>query len=185
MGKELTLILGGVRSGKSAFAVSLAKKMGDRVVFVATAEAGDEEMRRRIEQHRRARPPGWRTLEAPAGVGEALQAEMRRAEVVIVDCLTLLVANVMAEERDSGPRAAARVAGEVGSLLERFADGTASMIVVSNEVGMGVVPAYASGRQYRDLLGTANQLIARVADRVYWMVGGLPVEVKASGMAES
>jgi len=183
--KELALILGGVRSGKSAFAVSLANRAGGRVTFVATARAQDEEMRLRIQEHRRARPPHWRTLETPTRVGEALQAEQSRADVVLLDCVTMLVANLLPQAAEDWSHTQARVEEELEGLLQAFEASSASVIVVSNEVGMGVVPAYELGRQYRDLLGWANQRLARAADRVYWMVAGLPIEVKASGLAEA
>jgi len=186
MRKELCLVLGGARSGKSAFAVSQAHGVGERVVFAATAEAGDDEMRARIERHRRERPAHWRTLEAPVGLGEAIRAAAGTAEVVIVDCLSFLVANVIGNGGGiDAVEADARVAQEMEALLSAFEGGRASFIVVSNEVGMGVVPAYASGRVFRDALGRANQRLSRAADRVYWMLAGMGLEVKASGLAES
>jgi len=183
--KQLCFILGGARSGKSGFALSLADRTGGQALFVATAEALDDEMRERIERHRRERPEHWRTVEAPAGVGEALRSETRDADVVLIDCLSFLVANVMGEDTEDAAALEARVDAEIDGLLAAYNGGTATFIVVSNEVGMGVVPAYASGRVFRDLLGRANQKLARAADRVYWMVAGLPIEVKASGLAEN
>ncbi|HUU54296.1 MAG TPA: bifunctional adenosylcobinamide kinase/adenosylcobinamide-phosphate guanylyltransferase [Armatimonadota bacterium] len=182
--KQLCLVLGGVRSGKSAFALSLAERKGERVLFLATAEALDEEMRDRIERHRRDRPDHWRTVEAPAGAGETLRAEAGDADVVLLDCLGFLVANLMGEHTEDAAALEARVETEIDSLLAAYDAGTATLIVVSNEVGMGVVPPYPSGRVFRDALGRANQRLARAADRVYWMVAGMPVEVKASGLAE-
>ncbi len=184
MRKRLSLILGGARSGKSVFALGLAEKAGERVVFAATAEAGDEEMHARIERHRRERPDQWRTLEARIEVGKAIRREVGDAEAVVVDCVGFLVANVMGEVGEDASAVEERVGREIDDLLSAFADGVASFIVVSNEVGMGVVPAYASGRVFRDALGRANQRLAWAADRVYWMLAGLPVEVKASGLAE-
>jgi len=183
--KKLILILGGVRSGKSAFALELARRMGRQVAFIATAQAEDEEMRRRIEEHRKARPPHWRTIEAPLGVARALREESDRADVILLDCLTLLVSNLLLEagEGASTQDAAARVTTEVEELLRGFQRGAATLIVVSNEVGMGVVPPYPLGRAYRDLLGKANQILSQAADKVYWMLAGLPVEIKASGLA--
>ena len=183
--KQLCFILGAVRSGKSGFALSLADRTGGQALFVATAEALDEEMRERIERHRRERPEHWRTVEAPVGVGEALRTETRDADVVLIDCLSFLVANIMGEDTEGAAALDARLDAEIDSLLAAYQDGAATFIVVSNEVGMGVVPAYASGRLFRDALGRANQKLARAADRVYWMVAGLPVEVKASGLAEN
>ncbi|HUU54225.1 MAG TPA: bifunctional adenosylcobinamide kinase/adenosylcobinamide-phosphate guanylyltransferase [Armatimonadota bacterium] len=183
--KQLCFILGAVRSGKSGFALSVADRTGGQALFVATAEALDEEMRERIERHRRERPEHWRTVEAPVGVGEALLTKTRDADVVLIDCLSLLVANIMGEDTEDAAALEARLDAEIDDLLAAYNDGMATFIVVSNEVGMGVVPAYASGRLFRDALGRANQKLARAADRVYWMVAGLAVEVKKSGLAEN
>lgn len=183
--KQLILILGGARSGKSNFAQALAEKLGRQVTFLATAQAGDEEMRRRIEAHRLARPAHWRTIEAPRRVAEALEAEAGRAEVVLLDCMALLIANLLLEggEDATEEEACSLATAEVAALLKAFARGAADLIVVSNEVGLGVVPPYPLGRVYRDLLGRINQTLAAAADQVYWLVAGLPVEIKASGLA--
>jgi len=183
--KQLCFILGAARSGKSGFALSLADRTGGQALFVATAEGLDDEMRERIERHRRERPEHWRTVEAPVGVGEALRTETGEADVVLIDCLSFLVANIMGDDAEDAAALEARLDAEIDGLLTAYNDGMATFIVVSNEVGMGVVPAYASGRVFRDLLGRTNQKLARAADRVYWMVAGLPVEVKASGLAEN
>jgi adenosylcobinamide kinase/adenosylcobinamide-phosphate guanylyltransferase len=180
--KELVLVLGGVRSGKSSFALSLAARLGKRVTFVATAEAGDEEMRERIARHRQRRPEDWGTVEAPLDVALAVAAA--DCDVVVVDCLGLLAANVMARAQATGAGAADLMESQVAGLLDAYHRGRASVIIVSNEVGMGVVPPYPSGREFRDLLGRANQQLSRAADRVCWLLAGLPVEVKASGLAE-
>lgn len=183
--KQLILILGGARSGKSNFAQVLAEKMGRQVTFLATAQAGDEEMRRRIEAHRRARPAHWRTIEAPRRVAATLEAEAGRAEVVLLDCMALLIANLLLEggEDATEEEACSRATAEVAALLKAFERGAANLIVVSNEVGLGVVPPYPLGRVYRDLLGRVNQTLAAAADQVYWLMAGLPVEIKASGLA--
>jgi adenosylcobinamide kinase/adenosylcobinamide-phosphate guanylyltransferase len=181
--KELILILGGARGGKSSFAQSLAGGMSDSVTFIASAEAGDEEMRRRIEEHRRSRPPSWRTIEEPLRPASAL-ADAPKTDVVVLDCVTLLVSNLLLAHETSAVEAEQAVDAEIAALLGAYRDGEATFIAVSNEVGMGVVPPYALGRVYRDLLGRVNQRIARAADRVYWMLAGLPIEVKASGIAE-
>ena len=185
MDNTLTFILGGARSGKSRFAQHLAARRGQQVTFVATAEAGDEEMRLRIEDHRRARPEHWLTLEAPNGVAEATRSATREAEVVLVDCLSLFVSNLLLAAGDDLQAAAQSIEQEVEALLSAAAAGPAGVIIVSNEVGLGVVPAYPLGRVYRDLLGWANARVARAADEVYWMVAGMPIEVKASGLAVS
>ena len=143
MNKTLTLILGGARSGKSAHAQQLARERGgDDVLFVATAQALDDEMTARIESHRRERPAGWRTLEAPRHTGQAI-ARAEPIAVVLVDCLTLLVSNAVlaqAPESASAAEAEAAALAQVKELLAAYQSGTASWIVISNEVGLGLVP---------------------------------------------
>lgn len=184
MSCELILILGGARSGKSSHAEALARELGgEDVLYVATAEPCDEEMRRRVEAHRARRPTRWRTLEAPLRAGErieALEREGRGARVVLVDCLTLLASNaLLAAGADAPPeRAEEAVSAELDALLAASCRSPAAWILVSNEVGLGVVPAYALGRVYRDALGRANQRCAAAASRVLFMVAGLPMTVK-------
>lgn len=185
--KELILVLGGARGGKSTFAESLARSLGERVLYVATATGIDEEMRQRIRAHQRARGGSWRTVEVPLGVEAAVRQHGADVDVVLLDCLTLLVANVLVgpghdqldEERLDQEALERTVAAEVRGLVAAYEAGPASLVVVSNEVGMGVVPAYAIGRVYRDLLGKANQMLAARADRVYLLVAGIPLEIKA------
>lgn len=176
----LVLVLGGARSGKSAFAQQLARERGGAsVLFVATAEAGDEEMRRRIANHRRERPAAWRTLEAPRGVAAALQAHYRGERAVLLDCLTLLVANLLGEvDHPLAPAAEERVLAEIRTLLNVARALPAHVILVSNEVGLGLVPTTPLGRAYRDLLGLVNQRVAQAADEVYFLVAGIPMRVK-------
>ncbi len=193
MSRELILLLGGARSGKSAYAKRLATQLGEQVLYVATARAEDEEMRARIAAHRRTRPPAWQTLEAPTGVGEAIRSALAAKSVaaVLLDCLTLLVSNVIlkglpAEEMHEVDQSAARerVSGEVDGLLNAFHAGNTPWIVVSNVVGWGLVPPSSLGRIYRDLLGQANQRLAAAADRVYLMVAGLPLDIKGLSIAD-
>lgn len=178
----LILVLGGARSGKSAYAQRLAQDRGqERVLFVATAEAGDEDMAQRIARHRQSRPAAWRTIEAPQRVGEAVRRHLGDARVVLVDCLTLLVSTTILS---MGPvpdltEAETAVQKEVKALLQAYQESTATFIVVSNEVGLGLVPDTPLGRIYRDLLGRANQTLAAHAQAVYLMVAGLAVDVKA------
>ena len=180
MCKTLTLILGGARSGKSSHAQQLARERGgDDVLFVATAEALDDEMAARIAVHRAGRPAAWRTLEAPRHVGEAIsQSELCGA--VLVDCLTLLVSNAVVMLPESASAAEAEVAAlaEVDELIAAYRRGAASWIVISNEVGLGLVPPYQVGRAYRDALGRANQRLAAEANEVLFMVAGIPMKVK-------
>ncbi len=172
----LTLILGGARSGKSRWAQTLARRMGGRVLYVATAQAGDEEMRRRIMAHRAERPASWRTLEAPLRLGEAIEQELARepADVVLVDCITMLVSNVLLSLPEDAPEEAVYKAmlAEIESLLASRARGNACWILVSNEVGLGLVPPYKLGRLYRDGLGRVNQRLARAADETFLLVAG-------------
>jgi adenosylcobinamide kinase/adenosylcobinamide-phosphate guanylyltransferase len=182
---RVTLIIGGARSGKSRFAVELAAKRGQQVLFVATAEARDVEMEHKIAEHRRHRPSDWRTLEAPLSVGKAVAEELGDDQVVVLDCLTLLVSNILGrltEQRDVGQTDTelleVQVAEEIRALLDTIESSGASCYIVSNEVGSGLVPVTPLGRVYRDLLGRANQMVADRADEVYLMVAGLPVRVK-------
>lgn len=176
----LILITGGARSGKSYFAQQLALKSGKSVLFVATATAGDEEMWQRIEEHRKARPATWSTLEASMHVGEKIQNSISGAKVIIIDCITLLVNNIF--NKYSEPIDASLVekdvTSEITELVECIKYIDASFIVITNEVGMGLVPANQMGRLYRDLLGKANQMLAKQADEVYLMAAGLPVPIK-------
>lgn len=183
--KRCILILGGARSGKSRFAQKLAAELGKRVLYVATGEAHDEEMRQRIDEHRRNRPPNWRTLEVPVNVGRRILEEIGNAQVVVLECLTLLVSNVIGESTaESDPEAVdvplleERLDLELRELMEAVNTARAYSIVVSNEVGLGLVPANRLGCLYRDLLGKANQTFAERADEVYLMVAGLPLQLK-------
>ncbi|HIE52714.1 MAG TPA: bifunctional adenosylcobinamide kinase/adenosylcobinamide-phosphate guanylyltransferase [Armatimonadetes bacterium] len=190
MGKQLVLILGGVRSGKSAFAERLAGGWSEQVAYLATAQPVDGEMCARIAAHRRRRPRTWFTLEAQTTVPEAIRAAGHRAEVLLVDCLTNFLANLMMSphltaEADPPPEKLATylavVQEAVADLLEAYREVPASLIVVSNEVGQGVVPPYALGRVFRDALGWANTTLAEAADTVYWLIAGLPLAIKQEG----
>ncbi len=185
-----TLIIGGARSGKSRYAVQLAREKVEKVLFVATAQAGDEEMRQRIEEHRKARPAAWRTLEAQNDVGRKIQQGMGDTAVVIVDCIALLVNNVLSRHyrvsgRNKEPKAIGKaVEDEINGLIACFRQAEADFIVVSNEVGTGIVPADKISRLYRDLLGRANQMLAQHADEVLLMVAGIPLKLKGSDSGE-
>jgi adenosylcobinamide kinase / adenosylcobinamide-phosphate guanylyltransferase len=179
--QRLILVTGGARSGKSDFAQALAQSLGgEDVLFVATAEAGDEDMAHRIAAHQQARPAAWRTVEAPRRVGQAIR-QAASAKVVLVDCLTLLVSNVLLSlgEEPTSQTTEAAVYEEVSGLVEAAREAEGSVIVVTNEVGLGIVPANRLARLYRDVLGRANATLARESEQVYLLVSGLPLEVKS------
>jgi adenosylcobinamide kinase/adenosylcobinamide-phosphate guanylyltransferase len=180
---SLTLVLGGVRSGKSRFAQDLAARLGGNdVLFVATAEPGDGEMKRRIDHHRQSRPSVWQTLERPLGTGRAIAETRELPRVVLVDCLTLLVSNLMCDgdfTANDEDTLETRVLTEVDALINVAANHPTSLLIVSGEVGSGVVPEHAMGRAFRDLLGLANQRIAASATATYWMIAGLAINATA------
>jgi len=171
---QLVLILGGCRSGKSRFALELAARLGKRKLFVATAEPFDDEMRERIAKHRADRGPDWQTVEAPVALAEALQDHAAEADVVVVDCLTVWLGNLLCPEHQP-PR---WQADAISSLLAGLAKRPAHIIVVSNEVGLGIVPDNALARRFRDEQGRLNQQVAAIADTVVFVAAGLPVMLK-------
>ncbi len=181
----LILITGGVRSGKSRFAEQLAHAIGgDHVAYVATAEAGDAEMARKIARHRADRPGGWPTFEDPLDAARAIGSAAQfnpTPLVILVDCLTMLVSNLLlcGDEGSS----ADRVARQVAAIRESCRQTTATVLVVTNEVGWGVVPPSTLGRRYRDLLGHANQALAADAAHIYMMVAGLAVDWKTLALS--
>ncbi len=180
---KLTLILGGARSGKSTFAEKLASRTGERVVYIATAQALDGEMAQRIAAHQQKRPQSWQTLEIPFNVGQQLLHKPPQTDVIVLDCLTLLVSNALLAaapdvDQPDERAAQAQVTSEIEALEAAMQSIPADWIVVSNEVGMGLVPPYPLGRIYRDLLGWANQRLARRAEQVIFMLAGLPLRLK-------
>ena len=178
----LTVILGGARSGKSTYAQQLARQNGGSVLYVATATAGDEEMKARIAAHRAERPANWRTLEAPLRVGEAIRRALaeQSADVVLLDCITLLANNVLMQlpENASASEVTDALLTEIDALLACREESKADWIIVSNEVGMGLVPPYPIGRIYRDALGRANQRLAEAATEALLLVAGKPISLK-------
>ena len=183
MATELILIIGGARSGKSRFAERLAMQ-GNRVLFVATAEALDDDMARRIAAHRGSRPPEWNTLEEPRSLPDAIRRESvgtdSAYDTIIVDCLTIWVSNLLLLHEGNAD-AEARILEAAGKLLDVRQSSDAKWIVVTNEVGQGVVPSSSLGRAYRDALGRVNSLVASRADKVYLMAAGLALDLKALG----
>ncbi len=174
----ITLILGGARSGKSSFAEKIARESGKTVLFIATATAGDDEMSKRIRNHQASRPVEWQTLELPRGFGGNFTAPL--ADVTIVDCISLLVNNVLMSlpENSSLEVVMHDVREEIDGLIATNARCGGQWLIISNEVGMGLVPPYPLGRIYRDALGWANQTLVGAAQRVILMVAGIPMVIK-------
>ena len=162
------LITGGARSGKSAHAEALARQSGLPTTYIATARPGEEEMQARIERHRQRRPPAWRTVECPVQLGSALRHEAKAGRCVIVDCLTLWLANVGAPD----------LAAEREEFLHAVQEAPAQLFLVTNELGSGVVPLGESTRAFVDEHGLTNQRVAAVCERVTLMVCGVPLLVK-------
>ena len=164
----LTVLTGGARSGKSAAAVAAAAASGAPVTFIATAEPGDDEMAERIARHRAARPAHWTTVEATHDLAGAV-AGVDPVDTVVIDCLAVWATNrMLAEPRPDG----ARITEEAARLARRLAERPGQALVVTNEVGSGVVPATPLGREFRDLLGAVNQATVRAADAAYLVVAG-------------
>ena len=183
MGK-LIFILGGARSGKSSYARRLAERSGKSVTLIATAQGGDHEMIARIAKHRAERPAHWLTLEIPYRIAQSLKENLLDTEIILLDCATLLVSNLLLLDQSDldhpdEAAASARVEGEVTELLSFIRESQQSWIIVSNEVGLGIVPEYPIGRLYRDLLGYTNQRLATQADEVLWMIAGIPIPAHA------
>lgn len=166
----VTLVLGGARSGKSRFAETLCAGDCLERVYVATAALLDDEMRNRVDRHRARRGDGWRTVEAPIDLAGALGAEARPGRTVLVDCLTLWLTNVMLGGRDMD--------ADTETLLAALSRVPCPVVLVSNEVGAGIVPENALARAFRDRQGLLNQRVAAVADRVTLVVAGLPLDLK-------
>ena len=179
MPPRAVVVLGGVRAGKSAFAVDRARALGGRVAVVVTAEARDAEMMARIARHRASRPADWRVVEAPRRLAEAVAGLEGQADTVLVDCLNLWVANLLGDTGDAGPDDAALLA-EVAPLTTLMVRRPFHLLLVSNEVGGGVHPETALGRRFRDALGLVNQAVARAADEVVLVVAGCALRLKGA-----
>ena len=185
---KLTLILGGVRSGKSALAEQQAAARNQPVLYLATGQAGDEEMAERIRRHRDRRPASWQTIEEPlhpaAALAAALSNAVARPPVVLLDALDVWIANIILEQESADFAAVeSLILAELARLLAVCRQQTAAAILVSSEVGLSPVPPNALGRRFQDLSGAVNQQAAAAADAVYLAVAGLPVQIKPQGMA--
>jgi len=173
MAKRMIFITGGCRSGKSRFALHYANEHYSKKIFLATSEILDDEMARRVENHKRMRGPEWRTIEEPVEIVETIRQSGEGGAVILLDCITLWLSNLLIKWND-----ATRIMEEVDRLAKGLQESPASFIIVSNEVGMGIVPADPLGRRFRDLSGMANQKIAEVADTVVFMVSGISLFLK-------
>lgn len=179
---EIWFVMGGARSGKSSYAERLAAHLGRTVTYIATLEPRDDEMRVRIAQHRDQRPSAWRTIEAPRALVAAART-VPAADILLLDCLSLWVSNRLLDLATDTPSPTdvaaieSALAEETRALIETLAAREGRSIVVSNEVGSGLVPEYALGRAYRDLLGRANQQVAQVAARAWLLVAGRALEL--------
>ena len=171
---KIIFITGGARSGKSSFAEKLASALGKDVVFLATAEALDKEMADRIKKHKAKRSSTWKTVEEPININ--ILNKFRNFEgAVILDCITLWLSNMI---HKFGKEAEKRILGDIRTLLKTAKTSKFTLIVVSNELGMGIVPENKLAREFRDIAGRCNQLIARMADEVYLMVSGIELKIK-------
>lgn len=175
---KITFIIGGARSGKSAFALSEAMKVEGRKAYIATAEALDEEMQERIEKHKAERGSDWETCEAPLKISEALLNMKNRYSVVLLDCLTIWLSNILlrAETPDPGIDSPEETIRKFTDNLKKL--NGMKLFIVSNEVGSGIVPENKLARRFRDLAGTLNQEVAGIANEVYMVTAGIPVKIK-------
>jgi len=173
MDKRLIFVTGGCRSGKSQFALDYSNRHFQRKLYLATCEALDEEMVKRIEHHKLRRGSDWQTVEEPIKIAEAIKQHENDVEVILLDCMTLWLSNLLMREKDDR-----EIMNEVSRLVDTVSPGQTSFVFVSNEVGMGLVPVEPLGRRFRDLSGMANQKIAEVAQTVVFMVSGIPIFLK-------
>lgn len=181
---KIILVLGGARSGKSTFAEKLAKELGgENVTYMATAQALDEEMEERIAHHKSQRPVDWETLEEPTDIYQAIQGIDNR-QTVLIDCLTLYISNLLLEENSEGDLSLQQkkkleedIIENINQVLKYVKRKDIDLIIVSNEVGQGLVPSYEMGRLFRDISGRANQYISNKSDKVYFTVAGVPLDL--------
>ena len=185
MGK-LILVTGGARSGKSTFAEEIAKKVGSRILYIATSTACDDEMKSRIERHREQRPSNWDTIEAYKDFDTVFGSRLADTDAVLLDCVTIMISNIMLEKamdweeicQEEINRVENSAKNEIEKLINLAKGADIPFIIVTNELGMGVVPPSKLGRAIRDIAGRANQILAKAADEVYLCVSGIPVRIK-------
>ena len=172
--KEIIFIIGGCRSGKSTYALQTAEKVpAEQKIFIATCVPQDDEMKRRVARHQTERSQNWVTVEAPLDLPEAILQNSRRGNVILVDCLTLWVSNLLMETGDEN-----NIEDTASQLIEALEKAAGPIVLVSNEVGTGIVPENKLARKYRDIIGLVNQAVAKTAGKVTWMVAGIPVSIK-------
>jgi len=170
---KIIFILGGARSGKSRFAVNLAKKTSKKVAFIATCLPLDNEMKRRVALHKCNRPKHWKTFENPRGISLLLKEIGLKFNCIIIDCLTLMVSNLILKGSKEPS-----VKAEINKILNTLKKIKAQSIIVSNEVGLGIVPANKLSRDFRDIAGKMNQIVAGVSNEVFFMASGIPIRIK-------
>ena len=170
--KEIVFVLGGARSGKSSWALEYTEKHYDSYMFLATAEVMDEEMADRVRLHKEVRGPKWQLREEPLEIAQVLETDVAGVEAVLIDCMTIWLSNVLLKQGEE------KVPVYRDRFIEALAQTKASVIIVSNEVGTGIVPEHSLGRQYRDMAGFLNQQLAAAADKVVMTVAGLPIFLK-------
>ncbi len=175
MVKKIIFITGGARSGKSEFALKTAENMGHKKAYIATAESLDDEMKNRIEMHRKQRGNDWHTIEEPRKLTNVFESLQSKYDIVLVDCLTLWISNLMGDGL-----ADETILKNADTISKSVDNGKCSIIFVSNEVGMGIVPENPLARRFRDAAGKINQIIASISDEVYYMVAGIPVKIKGA-----
>jgi adenosylcobinamide kinase/adenosylcobinamide-phosphate guanylyltransferase len=172
--KEIIFVIGGCRSGKSTYAMQTAERVpAEQKIFIATCVPRDDEMKRRVARHQKERSQNWVTVEAPLNLPEAIRQNSRSGDVILVDCLTLWVSNLLMETGDES-----KIEETISQFINAIEKAAGPIVLVSNEVGTGIVPENALARQYRDIIGRVNQDVAKTAGRVIWMVAGIPVTVK-------
>jgi adenosylcobinamide kinase/adenosylcobinamide-phosphate guanylyltransferase len=173
MKKRFILITGGVRSGKSSFGERLSKKLGKEFVYVATSIPFDKEMKQRVKKHKENRSKIWKVIEEPINVIKVLKKEDKKGKVILLDCLTLLITNWLMKKYKENS-----IEKKIKEIAEFCKNCSSSVVIISNEVGMGIVPKNKLSRLFRDIQGKSNQILAKYADNVYFMVAGLPMRLK-------
>lgn len=169
---KITFITGGARSGKSSLAMTLASKIKGKKAFIATLKPLDKEMHERVKMHISKRPKGWDTYEEPLKPGICLKNLGSKYSAIVLDCLTLYLSNIMHKEMD--------IEKEIKRFIRAIKGSGSNIFIVSNEVGMGIVPENKMARRFRDMAGMLNQKVAQIADKVYLVVSGIPIKIKGT-----